>query len=165
MTNTIKFDIDILIENDAWQTQCPELEDWARLCLGAANKRFCQKPFTEVSVLFTDNNHVQILNKTYRDQDKPTNVLSFPMAVVEGEEKPLGDIVLALGVVGEEAKRADLMLKHHIAHLLIHGYLHLQGLDHETEAEAAEMEKLEILVLQDLGLANPYARISARIDS
>ena len=93
---------------------------------------------------------------------KATNVLSFPapedMPLPPGEPRPLGDIVLASGVVCREAEDQRKTLHDHAAHLIIHGVLHLLGHDHDDENEAAAMEQLEIGILKGLGISNPYER-------
>ena len=93
------------------------------------------------------------MNREYRHKDKPTNVLSFPD---EGPAPLLGDIVLALETVQREAAEKSVQLEHHVTHLIIHGFLHLQGYDHQTEETAAEMESLEITALAALNIDNPY---------
>jgi probable rRNA maturation factor len=117
-------------------------------------------PGTEVSVVFTDDAHVRALNKQYRGKNAATNVLSFPApALVEGALGPmLGDIVLASETVVNEARAGGLTLDAHLTHLLVHGFLHLVGYDHEADAEAAVMEGLETAILARLGIADPYPR-------
>jgi probable rRNA maturation factor len=112
----------------------------------------------EVSVLFTDDAHIRRLNRQFRGKDRPTNVLSFPAApLVPGRFGPaLGDIALALETVTGEAKSGGLTLANHVSHLIIHGFLHLLGFDHEAEAEAVAMERLEAAILGRLGIADPY---------
>lgn len=147
-------DIDIDIRNTNWQL-VDGLEALANTCIVAAREQYCPRVFSEISLLFTDNEQVQDLNKTYRGKDKPTNVLSFPTS--SNIEIPiLGDVVLAFETVEREAHEQGISLPDHIAHLLVHGYLHLQGLDHETDADALVMEGLEIKVLAGLGICNPY---------
>lgn len=113
-----------------------------------------------VSVLFTGNAAVRKLNRAWRGKDKPTNVLSFPaatgMPAPRGVEKPLGDIVLAYGVVAREAREQGKSLSAHTMHLLVHGALHLLDYDHETDEEAEAMERREIRLLARLGIENPY---------
>jgi len=104
------------------------------------------------SLLLTDNAHIQQLNRDFRDQDKPTNVLSFP----DGEAGYLGDIAIALQTIEAEAKDQDKDFYHHFIHMVIHGLLHLKGYDHDTDAQAEEMEALEIKILADIGIKNPY---------
>lgn len=120
----------------------------------------------EISIKFSDNDEVQQLNSSYRGKDKPTNVLSFPLVPQDllgslsnsdDGEILLGDIIMARGICGDEAKEKSILIADHASHLLVHGVLHLLGYDHETEAEALIMEALEVKALQNLGIANPYA--------
>ncbi len=110
--------------------------------------------------MLADNRLSRRLNRTWRGKDKPTNVLSFPAA--DGEARPkdaprlLGDVVLAGGVVAAEAEAQGKRLSAHLAHLVVHGVLHLLGHDHERDRDAKRMEALEIRILRTLGVANPY---------
>jgi probable rRNA maturation factor len=113
----------------------------------------------EATILFSDNETVAELNRTWRGKHGPTNVLSFPApADFAAPEGPchLGDIALAFGVVSREAKEQDKTLAAHTSHLLVHGLLHLAGLDHMSDAEAEIMEAREIAILRGLGIADPY---------
>jgi len=106
----------------------------------------------ELSILFTDDAAVRRLNRDYRGMDKPTNVLSFPQ-----ESGPLlGDIVLAFETVEREAGLAGKPLRAHMGHLIVHGFLHLLGYDHEEEADAEEMEALERTATARMGIADPF---------
>ncbi|MDR7102485.1 rRNA maturation RNase YbeY [Croceicoccus sp. BE223] len=117
-----------------------------------------------VSLVLGDDEEVHALNKEWRDRDRPTNVLSFPMLDADeladiGDAMPimLGDIVMAHGVCLREADEKSVALAKHATHLLVHGLLHLAGYDHETsEADAEEMEALEVRILARLGIADPY---------
>ena len=107
----------------------------------------------ELSLAFINDAEIQTLNCDYRGKDTPTNVLSFPD---NGPAPLLGDIVLAFETIQREAAEKSVSLHHHLSHLIIHGFLHLQGYDHETEAEAIQMEALEIKALAALNIDNPY---------
>ena len=117
-------------------------------------------PATEVLVRVVDEDEMQTLNRDFRDQDKPTNVLSFPAGDVAGlptgAEWMLGDIVVCAAVVAREAGEQGKALDDHWGHMLVHGVLHLLGHDHVTEPEAEEMEGLEREILAGLGIADPY---------
>jgi len=109
------------------------------------------------SMLITDADEMRQLNKQYRDQDKSTNVLSFPMqSLLEDEVLLLGDIALCAPVIKQEAQQQSKAEKAHWAHMVVHGMLHLQGYDHMKDDEAEEMENMEIKILEQLGFANPY---------
>ncbi len=100
---------------------------------------------------------MQQLNRDYRGHDKPTNVLSFPMRLpAEVGLNLLGDLVLCAEVINDEAVAQNKTKEAHWAHMLVHGMLHLQGHDHNDDAQAEHMESLEIRILQRLGFANPY---------
>ena len=116
---------------------------------------------SELSIRFTDDAAMQALNARWRGKDKPTNVLSFPSAPAgpapsgPDAQTPvmLGDIALAAETVAREAERAELPLEDHMAHLIIHGFFHLLGYDHEVESQAEEMEALERAALSRMGRA------------
>ena len=117
----------------------------------------------ELAVMLTDDAGIQTLNKNWRGQDKPTNVLSFPALPPTGPIGPndpprmLGDIAIAYETVRREADDEGKAFDHHLSHLAVHGYLHLVGYDHENEADAEDMESLEREVLSHLGIPDPYA--------
>lgn len=101
---------------------------------------------------------VHRLNLQFRGYDKPTNVLSFPATQPAGsEDRQLGDVVLAAEVVLAEAAEAGIAPAHHLQHLVVHGLLHLLGYEHDTDHDAAEMERLEVEILAGIGVADPYA--------
>jgi probable rRNA maturation factor len=120
-----------------------------------------------VSIKLSDNAEVHALNREWRDKDKPTNVLSFPMlddaeldalrtGSYDAPEIMLGDIILAHETCAAEAKEKDVPIAHHATHLVIHGMLHLLGHDHIEDDEAELMEALEVKALAYMGLHNPY---------
>lgn len=118
----------------------------------------------ELCIVLADDHFVQDLNKTYRGKDKPTNVLSFParsIPVAAGPEpmgfRLLGDIVLARETLEREAAEQGKRIEDHVAHLVVHGVLHLLGQDHEEDKEAEIMEGLERKILQSMGIDDPYA--------
>lgn len=156
-------EIDLAVEDDRWEEAVPELET---LVIRAVEAGLAAAPSPptgpcEVSVLLTDDATVQELNKTWRGKDKPTNVLSFPAAPQPRHAEaapPLGDVVLAYETMVRESTEQEKPLQNHLAHLLVHGTLHLVGQDHELgEAEAEAMEALEVAALATLGIPNPYA--------
>ncbi len=112
-----------------------------------------------VTILLADDATLKRLNREFRGKDKPTNVLSFPAQA--NPEGHLGDIAIAFGVTAGEAEAAGKSLADHAAHLAVHGVLHLVGYDHETTAEAEAMEPLEMAILAQLGIADPYAAPAA----
>ncbi|SMM98404.1 Metal-dependent hydrolase YbeY, involved in rRNA and/or ribosome maturation and assembly [uncultured Candidatus Thioglobus sp.] len=112
---------------------------------------------SELLIRIVDKTEIQDLNNRYRRQNKPTNVLSFPSDLPkEINEAILGDVIICTDIVREEAKNQGKTFNHHLMHIAIHGTLHLFGYDHIQESEAQIMETLEIKILQDLGVENPY---------
>ncbi len=111
----------------------------------------------EVTIRIVDSDEIQQLNRDYRHQDKPTNILSFPFEAPEGIELSLiGDLVICADIVAEEAKQQQKTPKAHWTHMIIHGILHLLGYDHNEAKEAELMETLEIKLVKNLGFENPY---------
>jgi probable rRNA maturation factor len=154
--------VSIEVEDEAWAAE-PGLDELTRNAVRAAlqgaevENRHCA-----VAVLFTDDAAIAEINAEWRGKDSPTNVLSFPTSanalVPDGEPRPLGDIVLAHGVIAREAAEQGKTLRDHTAHLMVHGTLHLLGYDHESDDEAEEMEALETRILKGLGISDPYER-------
>jgi probable rRNA maturation factor len=114
---------------------------------------------TELCVRIVDKPEIQMLNQQYRNKNKPTNVLSFPIDVPEEVDVPLlGDIVICAPIVFEEAQAQNKTYEQHFAHMIVHGCLHLLGYDHETDEQADLMEPLEISILATIDIPNPYHR-------
>ncbi len=120
----------------------------------------------ELSILLTCSKHIAKLNNEFRQKNKPTNVLSFPDNEINPanllEFKPdsdymyLGDVAFAHEIIDEEAKNKAILFEEHFHHLLIHAILHLIGYDHLLENDASAMENLEIEILREAGIKNPY---------
>ncbi|MDZ7714462.1 MAG: rRNA maturation RNase YbeY [Rhodovibrio sp.] len=163
-------DVAVLIQDAGWTDALPTadvlahgaaLAGWAAL---PARARPRAPAGAEVSVVLADDATVRDLNRAYRGQDKPTNVLSFANLEdahapdrPDGEPVLLGDVVLARETVLAEARAQGKTPGDHLSHLCVHGLLHLLGYDHMAEAEAEAMEALERRVLAGLGIADPYA--------
>ena len=152
--------IDIAIEAGGWAGEAAlrAVAERAAAAVFAALGRDAPDE-TELSLLFTDDAHVRVLNRDWRGKDKPTNVLSFPaFEVAPGDPVPpmLGDVVLAFETVGAEAALEEKPFDHHLTHLIVHGLLHLLGYDHEDEEDAAIMEGLERAALARLAIPDPY---------
>jgi probable rRNA maturation factor len=152
--------VDIAVEADAW-SDVPDLEGWIRRSVAAAADAtsLSADDQAEVSVLLCDDEAIRVLNRDWRDKDKPTNVLSFPVPEIGagGGPRLLGDIAVAYETAAREAAAEGRPLEAHLAHLVVHGFLHLMAHDHEDAAEAQAMEALETAVLGRLGLPDPYA--------
>ncbi|MEK7322977.1 MAG: rRNA maturation RNase YbeY [Pseudomonadota bacterium] len=135
-----------------------QFEAWAAAAL--AGRRVA----AELSIRVVDEAEGGELNQTYRQRPGPTNVLSFPFDSPAQLEIPLlGDVVICAPVVAREAREQDKPVLAHWAHMTVHGTLHLLGYDHETPAEADEMERLEARILGGLGYSDPYAAERAAV--
>ncbi len=149
--------VDLAVEDPSW-TAIPDLQSLVERAVAAALAEAGVAPDddSELSCLFCDDDAIRALNAQWRGMDKPTNVLSFPTEG-PGAEVMLGDIALAWGTVVREAEAEHRRIEDHVAHLVIHGTLHLLGEDHEVDAEADAMEALETRAMARLGLPDPYA--------
>ena len=157
--------VDVSVACPDWDADLPAAARLVKRALRAAAAALpaVEGP-VEVSVRLTDDREQRRLNRRWRGVDRSTNVLAFPAEASEGSSAPrvvglprgLGDIVLAHGVVSREARRDGKRLGDHLCHLAVHGYLHLLGFDHADDATARRMEALEIRVLGQLGIADPY---------
>ena len=159
--------IDVASPCIGWKWACPDAErlarDAARIALveGIAATGLASLGPIELGIMLTDDAEQLLLNRRYRRQNMPTNVLAFP-AWESGTHAPpgapllLGDVVLAFETVAREAGEQGKPLADHLRHLIVHGVLHLLGCDHRSEAEAARMERLETSILAKLGVPDPY---------
>ena len=149
--------VDVQIASEADGIPSPDqIRRWVAYAAAAE----ASAPAAEISVRVVDESEMQALNRDYRDQDRPTNVLSFPAGAVEGlpedATRTLGDIVVCATIVEREAAEQSKALADHWGHMLVHGVLHLLGYDHMTGVEAEAMEGLERTILAGLGIADPY---------
>jgi probable rRNA maturation factor len=164
------------IDTDVVAGDWPEATDWEGLATAAAAAAVAGAGYghwldsaqfhIEIAVRLTDDAEVQRLNRDYRAKDRPTNILSFPMlepaqvaalGVNAAGDILLGDLAIARETVVREAGDKSVSVEAHVAHLLVHGVLHLLGLDHGDDLSAETMEAIEIRVLAGLGIADPYA--------
>ncbi len=133
-------------ENKNWKKYKINFEKIANAAVSSAHKD------SEVSITLVDDKQIHKLNRKYRGINKPTNVLSFEL----GDDVLLGDVFISLDTVKREAKDAGISVEEHVAHMVVHGVLHLQGYDHIKDSEAKIMENKEIQILKKLGYKNPY---------
>lgn len=171
--------VNVLIESADWETQLgSKLEGVIlQVCMLTIRRAPVLDVVTDfrreaigLSVVLTNDTQVRTLNKTYRTKDKSTNVLSFQSFETQSEmldrflsDEPLdedsayiGDVILTYETIKQEAEEQEKSFLHHFTHLLVHGCLHLLGYDHEKETEANAMEAIEISILRELSIANPY---------
>ena len=145
--------------NDSGIPSAKDIQDWVEFAAGQSGR--LPDSNTGVAVRVVDAAEIQALNHRYREKNAPTNVLSFPAGEMDGlpadAARQLGDVVVCAPVVCEEAAQQGKLLNDHWAHILVHGVLHLLGYDHENDADADEMERLETAILNDRGIADPYA--------
>ena len=153
--------IDIQVQSPLWAAQ-PLAVQTARDAITAAAAALAT-PDGEVSIVLTDDASIQKLNRDWRGIDQPTNVLSFPAAktAAQGPSPLLGDVIVAYETIECEAAEEAKPFQHHLAHIVVHGYLHLLGYDHQTDSEAGAMEKLERDILSRLRIADPYRGYAA----
>lgn len=144
-----------------WTLTTPLVEDalilsWMEICA-----RSLGLPAFEVAIRIVDMEEMTELNEQYRNRPGPTNVLSFPNGLIdEAGRELLGDIVLCGPVVLDEARSQKKTSESHLAHLIIHGLLHLRGLVHDRQTDAEEMEEIEVRLMRQLGFSNPYREIA-----
>jgi len=154
----VSFSIDLQLDDPRWR-KVRGLSTRLRRAAELALKRGKAGKSSSLTVLLTGDTRLKELNREFRGKNRPTNVLSFP-AETAGNNY-LGDIALAYGVTASEARDGGKRIADHAMHLTVHGVLHLLGFDHETSRAAKEMEPLETKILNELGIADPYAREAA----
>lgn len=153
--------INVDVDEDVWSTILPDASERGRRAAAAAASHLGLDPAnTILNIVLTADDEVAELNGQWRGKFKPTNVLSFPSMpgtiIPPDESVPLGDIIVAGGVVEREALDQGKQVAEHFMHLVVHGFLHIMGYDHGNDAEAEQMESLETAILAELGIANPY---------
>ena len=154
--------VEIVVLDPTWLQALPRARAIVRraasAALGASGRRL-PKAGAQIVVALADDAELRRLNRAHRNTDKPTNVLSYPADEPPARGAPLilGDIALARATVLREARAQGKRPADHLAHLVVHGTLHLLGYDHQEDGEAERMEALEARVLAGLGIADPYA--------
>ena len=151
-------EIAVKIRDVRYYARCWRLKNFCRKVIAAAWQG--HEP-AEVSVVLADDAFVRVLNRDYRGKDSSTNVLSFENAIKPPKGQPwlAGDIIVAYQTVVREARAQNKTFGAHLAHLLIHGTLHLQGYDHLTARQAKPMERLETQIMNRLGYDDPYRNV------
>jgi probable rRNA maturation factor len=154
---------EVVVATDCWQSEPDAEAAVQRAILTASAATDASVDNAEVAVMLADDATIRTLNKNFRGIDKPTNVLSFPAPEMDnagGEDaapRALGDIAIAYETLRREADEEGKPFLDHLSHLAVHGFLHLIGYDHETDDEAQEMEALEVAILAQLEIPDPYA--------
>ena len=154
---------EVLVVADCWRSEPDADAVIQRAIAAAAESVDADVGEAELAVMLTDDTGIRTLNGNWRGIEKATNVLSFPALQPTGARKPgdaprmLGDIAIAYQTMRREADEEQKPFDHHLSHLAVHGFLHLIGYDHEDDADAEAMESLEIEILAQLGIPDPYA--------
>jgi probable rRNA maturation factor len=148
--------IDVIVETPQWNAACGAEATVRGALTEAAIVVGTDFKNRRLAVLLTDDAAIRRLNAQWRGLDKSTNVLSFPPAPSADAMKSLGDIAIAYETTAREAAEEHKPLDHHLAHLAVHGFLHLLGYDHDTESAATTMEQFERVILARLGVPDPY---------
>ncbi len=152
--------IDLLVQSDRWKEQCG-FRSTLRRAIGASAEELSTRG-AELAIVLTDDSAVRGLNRKWRGIDKATNVLSFPTGKACGVPRLIGDIVLAYETIAREGREQGKPFAHHLAHLAVHGFLHLHGYDHRRRVDAEAMEQLEGKILRRLAIPDPYRSPGAK---
>ena len=166
MAENKELEIDVTVAEPEWNASFLDVEAIAKRAMTITLElvdlpRKIKDRALEVSVVLANDDLLHVLNREYRNMDKPTNVLSF--ATLDSDDPvpdegpyPLGDIILSYQTIDREANEQGKFFKDHFTHMIVHGTLHLVGYDHQTEDEATHMETLEIRILEKMNIQNPY---------
>jgi probable rRNA maturation factor len=146
--------IDVLVESGLWK-EPRVVKSLVRRAVNEAAAAVSTSG-AELAIVLTNDSAIRLLNRDWRGKDAATNVLSFPAQNASGELPLLGDIVLAYETIAREARDEGKVFAHHVAHLTVHGFLHLNGYDHKRSKDADEMEQLERKILRRLAIPDPY---------
>jgi len=149
-----RFKVDVLVESKLWQ-EPRMVKSLVRRAIKEAAAAVSTSG-AELAIVLTNDSAIRLLNRHWRGTDAATNVLSFPAQGAGGKPPLIGDIVLAYETVAREAHDEGKPFAHHVAHLTVHGFLHLNGYDHQRGKDAEEMEKLERKILRRLAIPDPY---------
>jgi probable rRNA maturation factor len=155
---TIKPLVDVMVRSARWRRQ-PGAAGIVRRAVATAAQAASTRT-AGLAIVLCDDSAIRALNREWRGLNAPTNVLSFPTnagRTVPRERPHIGDIVIAYETTAREATAEGKPFAHHLAHLAVHGYLHLLGFDHETDRDAKTMERLEVDILARLDVPDPYA--------
>lgn len=146
--------LDVLVESGLWK-ETGKVKTLLRRAIGQAAAALSTSG-AELAIVLTNDSAIRLLNRQWRGIDAPTNVLSFPIESPSGNRRFIGDIVLAYETIAREARAERKPFAHHLAHLAVHGFLHLLGYDHQSDKDAVAMERLERQILQRLAIPDPY---------
>lgn len=168
MTTNIVLEIDITLKDERWM-QIKGIDNIEGLVKNIVSKVLCSHAGlskkiknAEASIVLCDDSFIREINREYRAKNSATNVLSFPMSNPAELENPVmdfcafGDIILAYETILRESEEQEKPIKDHFTHMLVHGCLHLLHYDHIKNKDAQIMEKLEVDILNDMGIKNPY---------
>jgi probable rRNA maturation factor len=150
--------VDVLVASARWNDDAETVKSMVRRAVIRAAAATLSTNRNEVAIVLTDDSAIRELNRDWRGIDAATNVLSFATANKGGKHATahLGDVVLAYETIAREARNEAKPFAHHVAHLAVHGFLHLVGYDHARDREAAVMERAERDILRQLAIPNPY---------
>jgi probable rRNA maturation factor len=153
-----KLQIEVIVRSPRWRNRRKAESVVKSAVLAAAGAVSTSK--AELAIVLSDDSAIRALNRQWRGKDAPTNVLSFPAATPGNGRKAspyIGDIIIAYQTTAREAAAEGKPFDHHLAHLAVHGFLHLLGYDHDNDRDANRMERLERRILMGLTVPDPYA--------